>query len=37
MPVMNGLEAVPLLIKLLPRVWLILFTSHYLPEAEQLS
>jgi two-component system nitrate/nitrite response regulator NarL len=32
MPVMNGLEAAPLLIKLLPRVWLILFTSHDRPE-----
>jgi two-component system nitrate/nitrite response regulator NarL len=37
MPVMNGLEAAPLLIKLLPRVWLILFTSHNLPEVEKLS
>jgi two-component system nitrate/nitrite response regulator NarL len=37
MPVMNGLEAAPLLIKHLPKVWLILFTSHYLPEVEQLS
>ena len=37
MPVMNGLEAAPLLIKLLPRVWLILFTSYYLPEVERLS
>jgi two-component system nitrate/nitrite response regulator NarL len=37
MPVMNGLEAAPLLIKVLPRVWLILFTSHHLPEVEQLS
>ncbi len=37
MPVMNGLEAAPLLIKLLPRVWLILFTSHHLPEVERLS
>jgi chemotaxis response regulator CheB len=26
-----------LLIKHLPEVWLILFTSHYLPEVEQLS
>jgi two-component system, NarL family, nitrate/nitrite response regulator NarL len=32
MPVMNGLEAAPLLIKHLPEVWLILFTSHDLPE-----
>jgi two-component system nitrate/nitrite response regulator NarL len=37
MPVMNGLEAAPLLIKLLPRVWLILFTSYYLPGVELLS
>ena len=37
MPVMNGLEAAPLLIKLLPHVWLILFTSHDLPEVERLS
>jgi two-component system, NarL family, nitrate/nitrite response regulator NarL len=37
MPVMNGLEAAPLLIKLLPRVWLILFTSYDLPELELVS
>ena len=37
MPLMNGLEAAPLLIKLLPHVWLILFTSHDLPEVERLS
>ena len=37
MPVMNGLEAAPLLIKLLPRVGLILFTSHHFPEVERLS
>jgi len=37
MPVMNGLEAAPLLVKHLPRVWLILFTSYYLPEVERLS
>jgi two-component system, NarL family, nitrate/nitrite response regulator NarL len=37
MPVMNGLEAAPLLIKHLPKVWLILFTSYYLPEVERLS
>lgn len=37
MPVMNGLEAAPLLIKLLPKVRLILFTSYYLPEVERLS
>ena len=27
-PVMNGLEAAPLLLKILPNVWLILFTAH---------
>src|ERR1700732_3940905 len=37
MPVMNGLEAAPLLIKILPRVWQILFTSHTLLEVERLS
>jgi len=37
MPVMNGLEAAPLLIKVLPEVWIILFTSHNLPEVERLS
>jgi DNA-binding NarL/FixJ family response regulator len=37
MPVMNGLEAAPLLVKHLPRVWIILFTSYYLPEVERLS
>jgi two-component system nitrate/nitrite response regulator NarL len=37
MPVMNGLEAAPLLVKLLPRVWLILLTSYDLPELEMLS
>jgi two-component system nitrate/nitrite response regulator NarL len=37
MPVMNGLEAAPLLIKALPNVWLILFTSHHAPELEVLS
>jgi DNA-binding NarL/FixJ family response regulator len=37
MPVMNGLEAATLLIKLLPKVWLILFTSHNLPNVERLS
>ena len=37
MPVMNGLEAAPLLIKILPEVWIILFTSHNLPEVERLS
>jgi chemotaxis response regulator CheB len=28
MPVMNGLEAAPLLLKLLPEVWLILFSPR---------
>ena len=37
MPVMNGLEAAPLLIKILPNVWLILFTSHDWPELYQLA
>jgi two-component system nitrate/nitrite response regulator NarL len=37
MPVMNGLEAAPLLIKLLPNVWLILFTAHDGPEVSRLS
>ena len=37
MPVMSGLEAAPLLIKILPKVWLILLTSHSLPELERLS
>lgn len=37
MPVMNGLEAAPLLLKILPRVFLILFTSHNGPEVERLS
>jgi two-component system nitrate/nitrite response regulator NarL len=37
MPVMNGLEAAPLLVKILPRVFLILFTSHAAPEVERLS
>jgi DNA-binding NarL/FixJ family response regulator len=37
MPGMNGLEAAPLLFKILPRVWLILFTSHATPEVERLS
>jgi DNA-binding NarL/FixJ family response regulator len=35
MPEMNGLEAAPLLIKILPHVWLILFTSHDWPELYQ--
>jgi DNA-binding NarL/FixJ family response regulator len=37
MPVMNGLEAAPLLIKILPNVWLILFTTHDFPELYQLA
>ena len=37
MPVMNGLEAAPLLIKSLPNVWLILFTAHNGPEVDRLS
>ena len=37
MPVMNGLEAAPLLIKLLPEVWLMLLTSHDSPELQQLA
>ena len=32
MPMMNGLEAAPLLIKILPNVWLILFTLFESPE-----
>jgi two-component system, NarL family, nitrate/nitrite response regulator NarL len=37
MPVMNGLEAAPLLLKILPNVWLILFTAHDGPEVSRLS
>ena len=37
MPVMNGLEAAPSLIKILPHVWLILFTAYNGPEVERLS
>jgi predicted small metal-binding protein len=37
MPVMNGLEAAPLLIKILPKVWIILFTVHDEPEMQRLS
>jgi DNA-binding NarL/FixJ family response regulator len=37
MPVMTGLEAAPLLLKILPNVWLILFTVHDLPEVHRLS
>ena len=35
MPVMNGLEAAPLLTKILPHVWLILLTSHDWPGLSQ--
>jgi DNA-binding NarL/FixJ family response regulator len=37
MPVMNGLEAAPLLIKILPDVWLILLTTHDWPELPQVA
>jgi two-component system, NarL family, nitrate/nitrite response regulator NarL len=37
MPVMSGLEAAPLLIKILPRVWLILFTLYDSPDIQRLS
>jgi two-component system response regulator NreC len=37
MPVMNGLEAAPLLLKLLPEVWLILFTVHEGQELRRLA
>jgi DNA-binding NarL/FixJ family response regulator len=36
MPVMNGLEAAPLLIKILPNVWNILLTAHEIPEVHRL-
>jgi two-component system, NarL family, nitrate/nitrite response regulator NarL len=36
MPVMNGLEAAPLLIKILPNVWIILLTAHEFPEVHRL-
>jgi len=36
MPVMNGLEAAPLLIKLLPNAWIILLTAHEFPEVHRL-
>jgi two-component system nitrate/nitrite response regulator NarL len=35
MPVMNGLEAAPLLVKILLNVSLILFTTHDFPELQQ--
>ncbi len=37
MPVMNGLEAAPLLRKVLPNVRMILFTAHDGPEVNRLS
>ena len=37
MPVMNGLEAAPLLMKSLPQVCIILFTSHEDAEVHRLS
>jgi two-component system, NarL family, nitrate/nitrite response regulator NarL len=37
MPVMNGLDAAPLLIKILPNVWLILLTTHDFPELCELA
>jgi two-component system, NarL family, nitrate/nitrite response regulator NarL len=37
MPVMNGLEAAPLLVKILPNVSLILFTTHDFPELQQVA
>jgi DNA-binding NarL/FixJ family response regulator len=37
MPVMSGLEVAPLLIKILPNVWLILFTAHDGPEVSRLA
>jgi two-component system nitrate/nitrite response regulator NarL len=37
MPLMNGLEAASMLIKILPKVWLILFTAHDGPEIQYLS
>jgi DNA-binding NarL/FixJ family response regulator len=37
MPVISGLEVAPLLIKILPSVWLILFTAHDGPEVSRLA
>jgi two-component system, NarL family, nitrate/nitrite response regulator NarL len=37
MPVMNGLEAAPILITILPKAWLILFTTHDFPELPQVA
>ena len=34
---MNGLQAAPLLIKILPKVWLILFTLHDSPEVFRMT
>jgi DNA-binding NarL/FixJ family response regulator len=37
MPVMNGFEAAPLRVKILPNVWLILLTTHEYPELSQVA
>jgi DNA-binding NarL/FixJ family response regulator len=37
MPEMNGIEAAPVLIKILPNVWLILFTLHDCADIQRLS
>ena len=37
MPVINGLEAATLPLRILPSAWLILFTGHDLPEVQRLS
>jgi DNA-binding NarL/FixJ family response regulator len=37
MPTMSGLDAAPLLIQVLPEVWLILFTAHDGAEVRRLS
>jgi len=37
MPVMNGLEAAPLLIKILPNVWFILLTTHEFAELPDIA
>jgi DNA-binding NarL/FixJ family response regulator len=37
MPVMNGLEAAPLLFAILPNVYIILFSAHDNPEVQRLS
>jgi DNA-binding NarL/FixJ family response regulator len=36
-PEINGLEAAPLLLRILPKVWLILFTVHDGREVQRLS